>query len=94
MELKNLLKEEEVRKSIASRSKNEKCKLLFRRIISFLVNISIIGGGWYAIYTVNIKQEYIEEKLVGFQSWLSYVSDFVGPLCLSFINILLPIITN
>ncbi|CDW90011.1 UNKNOWN [Stylonychia lemnae] len=94
MEMKNLLKEDEVKKAIASRTKQEKFKLFLRRLISFLVNIAVIGGGWYAIYTVNVRQDEIETKLVDFQSWLKYVADFVAPLCLSFINIILPSITN
>jgi len=55
MEIRNLIKEDEVRKNIAGRTKQEKIRLLIRRLISFLVNIAVIGAGWYAIYIVNIK---------------------------------------
>ena len=89
-----MLKEEQVKDKIKSRTRAKKIELIVVRLISIIVNAAIVGGSWVAIFYVNVYQEDISNYMKERYVWLSVVSAFIPSVCLTIINSLLPIITN
>ena len=90
----NLLSEEMVKTLIKNRTRAKKIELIITRLILFIINISLVGGGWVAIFLVNTNQSEIKTYMTQQFTWLKYVSTFIPSLCLAAVNILLPMITN
>ena len=89
-----MLKEEEVKGKIKSRTQAKKIELIVVRLISMILNAAIVGGSWVAIFYVNVYQKDISTYMSQRYKWLSVVSAFIPSVCLTIINSLLPIITN
>jgi magnesium-transporting ATPase (P-type) len=89
-----MIKEEQIKSVIKNRSRAKKLELLISRIVLFILNIAVMGGCWVAIYCVNAYQIDIATYMKSKYSWLKSVGDFIAPVCLSVINLVLPIITN
>jgi hypothetical protein len=53
-----------------------------------------MGGCWVGIYCVNAYQIEISEYMKKKYDWLKPVADFIAPVCLSVINLILPLLTN
>jgi|LauGreDrversion4_2_1035121.scaffolds.fasta_scaffold385589_2 hypothetical protein len=56
----NLLSEEMVKTLIKNRTRAKKIELIITRLILFIINISLVGGGWVAIFLVNTNQSEIK----------------------------------
>ena len=53
-----------------------------------------MGGCWVGIYCVNAYQIEISDYMTQKYDWLKPVADFIAPVCLSVINLILPLLTN
>lgn len=89
-----MIKEEQVKEAIKSRTRAKKIQLYVARFILFTIFLGMVGGGWVSIYLVNVNSVLIETYLKSKFTWLSYVAAFVPPLCLTAINIILPFMTK
>ena len=64
------------------------------RLISIIVNVALVGASWVAIFYVNIYEEDITIYIKNNYKWLNVVSPFIPSVCLTIINVVVPIFTN
>jgi hypothetical protein len=89
-----MIKEDRVKEKIKRRTNGQKCELYTTRAVTFTINLVIVGACWTAIYLVITEEETITVWLEDKADWLSYVAGFIPSLCLAFINLILPMMTN
>ena len=53
-----------------------------------------MGGCWVGIYYVNAYQIQISNYMKSKYDWLKPFAEFIAPVCLSVINLLLPLVTD
>lgn len=94
LSLNNMISEEQVKATIKNRTRAKKVELIISRVILFTLNIALMGGCWVGIYYVNAYQIQISEYMKSKYSWLKQVANFIAPVCLTVINLLLPLLTN
>jgi len=64
-----------------------------RRTITLLINTILLLGGWAGIILINLYDKTIQQSLSNVEV-LKYVSSFFPNICLSLINIVIPVISK
>ncbi len=92
--LMNQLQDQEVQKKIRFRTRMQKVCLIIRRVISVIINVSLMGGSGIAIYYVSIYESQINLYFEENHKWMLYFGGQIPNLTLILLNFLVPKMTN
>lgn len=88
-----LLNQDNFENIAAARTNEENYRLFFRRGFGIFINFCVIAAGWTAIVSANIYQASIVSTLASYVSSLSSVGNFITPVVVSLVNVIVPTCT-